>query len=364
MENRWSVRMAETVMKTSSPYKEQWCYENGLILKAIEAVWERTKDPRYFDYIKQSMDRFVDEEGAIRTYKREDYNIDQINQGKVLLSLYEITREEKYKKAAWSVREQLTHQPRTKEGEFWHKQIYPHQVWLDGLYMAAPFYARFGEMFEEPDCFSDVVRQVLLIEKHTRDPETGLLYHGWDESKGMKWADPVTGCSPNFWGRAMGWYAMAVVDVLDYLPQEHPGRKEILQVLASLTAALVKVQDPATGLWYQVLNRRCQEKNYLETSASSMFLYAIVKGVRKGYLSPDWITAAQKGYDGLIRNFVKTDAEGKVTLEGVCKVAGLGGNPYRDGSYAYYVSEPVVSDDYKGVGPFILASLEIEQKGF
>ena len=259
------------------------------------------------------------------------------------------------------LRRQLAGHPRTRSGGFWHKHIYPNQMWLDGIYMAAPFYAEYARTFDEPDAFDDIAHQIILIEEHTRDPQTGLLYHAWDESKQQPWADPETGCSPHFWGRAMGWYAMAIVDVLDYFPENHPRREAIIAILRRVSDALTRVQDEATGLWFQVLDQREREGNYLESSASCMFVYALAKGVRKSYLPEQFLAAARRGYRGILQEFITVDATGLVSLDKTCAVAGLGGNPYRDGSFAYYVGEKVAANDYKGVGPFILASLEMEE---
>jgi unsaturated rhamnogalacturonyl hydrolase len=249
----------------------------------------------------------------------------------------------------------------TSENGFWHKQIYPYQMWLDGIYMASPFYAEFGKMVGEPAAFDDVARQITLIERHSRDAKTGLLYHGWDESKQQPWADRKTGCSPCFWGRALGWYAMAIVDVLDNLPHDHAQRPAILAVFARLAAAVAQVQDKASGLWYQVLDQGQHEGNYLEASGSGMFVYALAKAVRLGIVDASYLDIARRGYQGLVSRLIVVDDQGLLNLEKVCGAAGLGGNPYRDGSYAYYVNERIVRNDYKGVGPFILASVEIEQ---
>jgi unsaturated rhamnogalacturonyl hydrolase len=233
-------------------------------------------------------------------------------------------------------------------------------MWLDDIYMAAPFYAAFARKFDEPAAFDDIAHQIMLIEQHTRDPNSGLLYHAWDESAQQRWANPDTGCSPHFWGRAMGWYAMALVDVLDEFPADHPRHAEIVASLNRLATAAAQVQDAASGLWYQVLDQGARAGNYHEASASCMFVYALAKGARQGYLPPNYLAVAQQGFDGIVRDLITVDAEGLVTLERVCAVAGLGGNPYRDGSYDYYVGERVAANDYKGVGPFILAALEIE----
>jgi unsaturated rhamnogalacturonyl hydrolase len=350
--------MADSVMRRDVHYR--WHYEYGLMHRAIEQVWLRTGDAKYYDFIKRDMDALVGDDGSIKTYSVEEYNLDQINPGRSLFMLHRQTGENKYKKAACLLREQLKGQPRTNEGGFWHKKIYPHQMWLDGIYMASPFYAEFGQMFSEPAAFDDVALQIIVIEKHTRDVKTGLLYHCWDESRQMGWADPETGCSPHFWGRAMGWYAMAMVDVLDYLPQDHPERKNILEIFGRMVAALVRVQDASTGLWYQVLDQGDRAGNYLEASASCMFVYSIAKAVRQGILSENCLDVARKGYQGILDNLIRVDNQGQVNLENTCGSAGLGGTPYRDGSYEYYVNEKIVVNDYKGVGPFVLASLEME----
>lgn len=361
----WSEKMAATVMNTwndsfsldGRPAK--WTYDQGVILKGFEGIWMNTGDATYFNYIQKSMDFFVKDDGSIKSYKQDDYNIDNVNNGKLLLLLYRITQKEKYLKAAQLLREQLRHQPRTNEGGFWHKKIYPYQMWLDGLYMGEPFYAEYAWLVHEDTDFDDIANQFIWMEKHSRDVKTGLLYHGWDESKQMKWADPSTGRSPNFWARAMGWYAVALVDVLDNFPSDNPKRKELIAILNRITNALEKVQDIKTGLWWDVLNMPGRKGNYFEASASCMFVYAIAKGVRKEYLPSSKISIVKKGYDGIIKQFIKME-KGQTKLYGTVKVSGLGGNPYRDGSYEYYVNEPVAVNDPKGIGAFLLASNEME----
>jgi unsaturated rhamnogalacturonyl hydrolase len=356
----WSVRMAESVMGRHPLLAEKWAYEWGVVLKSIEQVWLKTRDNRYYDYIIRNIDAFIDPTGDIKTYRLEEYNLDQINTGKLLFSLYRETGDERYRKAAYLLREQLKTHHRTTEGGFWHKKIYPHQMWLDGIYMAGPFYAEFARTFGEPEGFDDVARQIILVESHTRDAKTGLLYHGWDESRDQRWADPKTGCSPNFWGRAMGWYAMAIPDVLDHLPEDHPKRQKIIAIFGDMIRGVAAVQDPATGLWYQVLDQRGRKGNYPEASASCMFVYAMVKGVRKGYIAREYQDVAKRGYAGILEHFVQVNDQGVINLNQICSVAGLGGKSYRDGSFEYYISEKVVTNDHKGVGPFILASVEME----
>lgn len=359
----WSQRMAESVMRRHTPESARWAYEHGLMLRAVEQVWLRTGDDRYGRFVKSTVDLFVEPDGGIRTYQLADYNLDQINPGKVLFSLYRSTGERRYREALRLLREQLQSQPRTRTGGFWHKRIYPYQMWLDGVYMAGPFLAEYARVFDEPTALDDVAYQILLVGSHTRDPRTGLFYHAWDESKQQRWAHPVTGCSPHFWGRAVGWYAMALVDALDFLSQESPSRGLVLVMLNRLIQAVARVQDPATGLWYQVLDQGSRAGNYLEASASAMFVYAMAKGVRKGYLPETCQEAARAAFAGLVMRFIRVEDSGLVSLAGTCGGAGLGGDPYRDGSYEYYVSEPVVLDDYKGTGPFILGALELEGLG-
>lgn len=356
----WSVRMADSVMKRHPLLSRRWHYKPGVALMAIKQVWLKTGEQKYYDYIKRNIDEFVSPDGEIGTYRLEEYNLDQINEGKPLFLLYDATGDDRYKKAAYLLRKQLQTHPRTSAGGFWHKQIYPHQMWLDGIYMASPFYAEFARRFDEPEGFDDVAHQIILIEKHTRDPRTGLLFHGWDESKSQKWADPESGCSPSLWGRAIGWYAMAIPDVLDHLPRNHPKRDELLAIFETAVSAIARVQDPASGVWYQVLDQGDRPGNYLESSASCMFVYAIARGVRKGYLGQEVLAVARRGYEGILKQFVEVGEQGLVNLNGICSVGGLGGRPYRDGSFAYYVSEKVVTNEYKGVGAFVMASTEME----
>jgi unsaturated rhamnogalacturonyl hydrolase len=278
-----------------------------------------------------------------------------------LLAVFEKTKENKYRAAADTLREQLRGQPRTHEGGFWHKKIYPYQMWLDGLFMAEPFYAAYAKVFNEPKDFDDITNQFIWIAHHTRDPKTGLFYHGWDESKQQKWADSVTGCSPCLWGRALGWYAMGLVDVLDYVPVDHPQRKELITILQGLADALLRVRDQNTSLWYQVVDQGGKGGNYLESSSSSMFAYAFAKGANKGYLDAKFFAAAEESFNGVIKYRVTIDDSGFVDLHQTCAGVGLGGNPYRDGSFEYYVGAPQRTNDMKGIGPFLRAAIELEK---
>ncbi|GAA4415985.1 hypothetical protein GCM10023187_46990 [Nibrella viscosa] len=365
----WSQRMADSFMTwhkdsilVGNNKTSRWDYEQGLMLKALERVWYRTGNARYFDYIVKDINQFVNADGSIRTYKLEDFNIDNVTTGRVLLMLAQQSQpgREKYQKAAQLLRKQLAEHPRTKEGGFWHKKRYPYQMWLDGLYMAQPFYTEYSAVFNEPQNFNDIAKQFALIEKHLIDPKTGLLYHGYDESREQKWANPKTGQSPHFWGRALGWYIMALVDVLDYFPQSHPERANLVKYVQRLAPVLVTYQDPKSGAWWQMVDQGGRQGNYLEASASSMFVYGLAKAARMGYVDQSYGAAAQKGYQGILKNFIQEESDGTISLNKTVSVGGLGGTPYRDGSYEYYLSEPIRKNDLKGVGPFIMASIEIE----
>ncbi len=356
-----ALPVSDAVMQRNPQVFRRWDYVGGLMLLAIQEVYCHTGDERYFTYVQENMDRWVQPDGGIEGYRMEEFNIDHVNQGKLLFPLYERTGDERYRRATELLREQMRRHPRTSEGGFWHKEIYPNQMWLDGLYMAAPFLAQYAVEFDEPEIFDDVAHQILLIARHTRDPSTGLYYHAWDETRSMNWADPQTGLSQNFWGRAMGWYAMAIVDVLDFLPADHPDRPEIVRLFQDMADALRRVQDPVTGMWYQVLDMPNRPPNYHETSASSMFVYSFAKGVRNGYLPAEYLEVARRGYDGIVQHYVRTDEDGLLSVHGIVEVAGLGGPRQRDGSFEYYMSEPVVKNDFKGVGPFVLASLELSR---
>ena len=368
-QNGLTEKMATTVINT---YKgglrnevepgrlAKWSYDHGVISEGFDALWQRTGDRRYFEYVKKTMDSYVDTSGNISTYNGEDHNIDNIKNGRALLMLYKVTGQPKYLKAATQLWEQLKTQPRTGDGGFWHKKIYPNQMWLDGLYMGEPFYAEYANLVKDEKAYDDIAKQFILMETHARDAKTGLLYHGWDESKQQQWADKTKGTSPNFWGRAMGWYGMALVDALEYFPDNHPKRADLLAILNRLTIAIQKYQDPASGLWYQVLDKPTGKGNYHEASASCMFVYTVAKGIRKGYLPESFAPIAQKGYNGIKKEFIEKVTDSTVNLKGTVAVAGLGGKPYRDGSYEYYLKEKVITNDLKGIGAFLLAGNEME----
>jgi len=365
----WSERIAESFIRRhpgAVTYDSlfpaaKWTYEQGVMLAALRQMSLFTGEKRYADFVKENLDQYVAEDGNITTYRFDEYQLDNVAPGTSLLALYEGTHDERYRKAAALLRRQLREQPRTSEGGFWHKQIYPAQMWLDGLYMAAPFYALYGKMFGEAEDLDDVLRQFRLIAAHCRDPRTGLFYHGWDERKVERWADSVTGRSPVFWGRSIGWLMMALVDVLEYFPPAHPGREELAGMLRSLAGDLLPFRDPETSLWYQVPDQPRRAGNYLEASSSAMFAYALARGANRDYLGPEYLQEARRTFDGIVNHLVSVTRDGFVDLHHTCAGAGLGGKPYRDGSYEYYTGVPQRTNDMKGYAPFLLAAIEIER---
>lgn len=362
----WGVRAADSIMKRTPKlyedkgYVGKWSYDYGVVLKGFEHLWKVTGDRKYFRFIQENIDHFVGEDGSIRGYRVDEFNIDHINNGKLLFGLYRETGEEKYRKAAGLLRSQLSSHPRTAEGVFWHKEIYPYQIWLDGLYMGAPFYLEYLLAFEDGQGLDDVTKQFILCEAHTKDPVTGLLFHAWDERKQQPWCDPETGLSRNFWGRSMGWYVMALADALELLPKEHADYPELVRILNDTLTALGRYQDKEAGVWYQVVDQGERKGNYLEASASSMIVYALAKGIRLGVLDESFRDMLDRAYNGIIAEFVTTTKEGLVNLNKNCQVAGLGGADRRDGTFAYYISEPIITNDQKGLGAFIKACAEAE----
>ena len=339
--------------------KARWSYDQGVILRGIESLWNATGDAQYFKYLQHSMDYYVNDAGIIYDYKPDEFNLDHLNNGKILLTLYQVSGKEKYKKAIDQLRDQLKSQPRNTLGGFWHKKIYPNQMWLDGLYMGAAFYAQYASVFHDTAAFKDITNQFVLAEKYTRDNATGLLMHAWDESKQQQWADKNSGKSPHVWARAMGWYGMALVDALDYYPAQDAGRKELIQILQRWAKAIAQVQDSKDGLWFDILDAPTDTRNYKEASASSMFTRVLYKAVRHGYIGNEYLANAKKAYAGILSHFIVNE-QGQINLKGTVSVSGLGGNPYRDGSLDYYFKEPVVVNDPKGMGAFLQASVEAE----
>ncbi len=337
-----------------------WNYIDGCMMTALLAMSDITGEGQYFDFAEGFIDDFVAEDGSIRSYEPEKFNLDDINEGRVLFSLLEKTGKEKYRKAAALLRRQLEQQPRTYEGNFWHKAIYPNQVWLDGIYMAQPFYALYEKHLGSGD-FRDTVSQIETVRRRMFDEEKHLYYHGYDASRSAFWADPETGRSKNFWLRSIGWFAVALADLLEILP-EGEDREKLKGIFAELMEGAARYADEETGLYWQVVDQGGREGNYLETSGSSMLAYAMLKGVRLGALDKEYAAKGQKTFRGIVEKYLSF-TDGDLNLGGICLVAGLGPetNRRRDGSYEYYISEPVVANDAKGVAPFLLCYTEIKR---
>lgn len=368
----YSVRMLDSEIRRSPSAlyldgrqgERKWNYTTGLELKSFLDVAHRYELDYAVEYVKAWADTMATDKGEVYSYKKSNYNVDHVCPARIYFNLYDLTGDKKYRKVLRNIREQLDTQPRTESGEFWHKKIYPHQVWLDGLYMALPFYAEYTKRFEKKaqkdSLYKDIIHQFVEASKNTFDPATGLFRHAWDESKSMFWADPETGLSAHAWGRAVGWYAVALVEVLDFIPEKVEGRNQLTEQLNYLLEVLPKYAEPESGMWYQVLDCPGREGNYLESTASAMFTYAFLKGLRKRYIDAshrDYIVGL---YEKFVKQFVKENEDGSISLTSCCAVAGLGGKQMRKGDYAYYLSEPVIENDCKGVGPFIWASLEYE----
>jgi unsaturated rhamnogalacturonyl hydrolase len=336
-----------------------WNYEIGVVGQALQYLWEATGDPQYIAYIRKIFDHFISENGDIRTYDATEFNIDNIPSGRQLLTLYHTFNEPKYLKAAEKLKYQLEFQPRLKSGGYWHKLKYPYQMWLDGLYMAEPFNAEISMIKGDDKVWDDIAKQFILMERGSRDEKTGLLYHGFDESKLQKWSDPVMGRSPEFWGRAMGWYMLGLVETLEHFPKRHAHYKELVNILNRLTIAVYNYQDKS-GVWWQITDKGGKEGNYLESSSSAMFVAATLKGIRLNLIPDSYLEKAKTGYKGILEQFVRKDENGLMKYIQAVSGAGLGGVPYRDGSYEYYILEPKRDNDLKAVGPFIQAALETE----
>jgi unsaturated rhamnogalacturonyl hydrolase len=370
----WSVRMARSEMARRGGSldcgwdpKARWDYTTGIFADALQRLSEETGNGDFKGIAARVLESFVASDGTIRTYKADDLSLDNVESGRALLALYGQTREERLGKAVRLLRAQLTRQPRTAPGIFWHKLRYPHQVWLDGLYMGQPFYAAYGRVLGEPGTLDDASGQVIAADRILYEPQTGLYYHGWDESRRQPWADPGTGLSPCFWSRSIGWYAMAVADMIGILPASHASGAALREIAGRASRGLVRWQDPASGVWWQVTDQGSRKGNYLESSGSSMFVYAMAKGVNEGYLPRvEFEPAVARGYAGIIREFVRVAPGGGFGLARCCEVASLGsvtgadGRP-RSGSFAYYVAQPVVDNDLKGVAPFIMAGIEVNR---
>ncbi len=353
----------KSYLENYKPYKNKWNYEDGCVLLGASMLHKATADEEYYKFVYSYLDERIDNDGNIKNFSINEFNIDNVNPGKVLFYLYDITGEERFKKAINNIFYQLKVQPRTKTGNFWHKGRYPYQVWLDGLYMAQPFYAEYETLFNKKENYSDIFNQFKNVKDNMYCHEKGLYFHGYDETRTMNWAHPETGLSPNFWARAVGWYSMALIDVLEKMSEEiFEYHRELQKMFKELMTGVIRYQDKNTGMWYQVMGFEGKEGNYLETSASAMFAYSLLKGARLGYLPEEYGDLGVKAFKGIIENYLVIEND-ETKLTGICHVAGLNGiiktEENRDGSYEYYLSEPIVADDAKGVGPLMMAYSEI-----
>ena len=348
------------IEKLRSGKPTNWNYIDGCMLTALLELSSITGEKQYADFVEGFIDAFVEEDGTIRTYSAGGHALDDINEGRVLFPIYERTGKEKYRKACDFLHQCLLEQPRTHEGSFWHKQIYPNQVWLDGLYMAQPYAALYEKYFGSGD-YSDIVHQIDTVHLHMRDAKTGLYYHGYDASRTAFWCDKDTGLSQNFWLRAIGWFSVALADLIDILPSGEE-RNRICGVFSELMEDVSKFSDPESGMYYQLVDKKDLEGNYLESSGSSMIAYAMLKGSRLGVLDKKFAELGRKSFDGIIERCMSFE-NGELNLGSICLVAGLGpeNNPRRDGSTAYYLSEPIVRNDAKGVAPFLLCYTEVKR---
>ena len=341
-----------------------WNYIDGCMILALLEIYQTTGEEKYYEFANAFIDHRVREDGSISGYSVDEYNLDNVNAGKTLFALYDINGKEKYRRAIDLIYSQVQTQPRTAEGNFWHKKIYPNQVWLDGMYMAQPFYMEYETRFNGKKNYEDIFGQFHNVIEHMLDPETGLYYHGYDASRTVFWCDKETGLSQNFWLRALGWYSMALLDTLDKCEVCRECEEEyeyLKQAFVDLTDSMLKLQDES-GLWYQLPALGGKEPNYLETSGSAIMAYSLLKGVRLGFLPENYRVYGLKAFRGICNAYLK-EKNGQLSLGGICLVAGLGpaDNPRRDGSFAYYMSEPVVEDDAKGVGPLLLAYTEMRR---
>lgn len=343
--------------------KPSWNYIDGCMITALLCASEITGETKYADFAEKFIDYYVFDDGSIRGYSKEKYNLDDVNEGKVLFELYEKTGKEKYKKAIFLLESQLEEQPRTNTGNFWHKKIYPNQIWLDGLYMGQVFSTLFKKYFGNKD-YSDVVNQFKNVRKLMFDEDKKLYYHGCDCSKTAFWADKETGRSKSFWLRAIGWFCISLIDNIDYIDDEG-AKAELVKIFAEAIDGISQYADAETGMYYQVVDQGGREGNYLETSGSSMIAYAMMKGARLGVIDKKFAEMGRKTFDGICKKYLSISEDGDLNLGGICLVAGLGpeDNKRRDGTFEYYISEPVVENDAKGVAPFVLCYTEVKRMG-
>jgi len=347
------------IEKIKQGSKPSWNYMDGCMIKAIIELYQITKKEDYLTFADNFIDYFVTDDGSIPSYDPEEYNLDNVNAGKTLFDLYELTGKEKYRKAIDTVYRQLQGQPRTSTGNFWHKLIYPNQVWLDGLYMSQPFYMQYELTYNHGKNCQDVCQQFINVYHLMRDLRNGLYFHAYDDSREAFWCDKVTGLSDNFWLRALGWYAMALIDTMEVMSESLAAEKsELNRIYQELIDSMLPYQDEASGMWYQVVNRGGIKPNYLETSGSAIFAHAIMKSVRLGYLDDSYYNYGYQAFQGICNKYI-SEKDGELQLDGICLVAGLGNTEMREGTFDYYMREPIVKNEAKGVAPLILAYIEI-----
>ena len=349
----WNI---ESIRQGKKPH---WNYIDGCMITSLLALGEITGEKKYFDFAESFIDYYVADDGSILGYDVEKYNLDDLNEGRVLFELYRKTGKEKYRLAIENQKKQLDGQPRTCTNNFWHKLIYPNQIWLDGIYMAQVFSTLYAKEYGGRD-YSDMLCQIENVNRYMQDEKSGLYYHGLDCSKSIFWADKESGLSKNFWLRSIGWYTVALVDIIEIIDDED-AKCRLVKIFKNLMESVLAFRDNESGLYWQVVDQPGRDGNYLETSGSSMIAYAFIKGARLGVLSPEYSTLGKETFDGICQRYLKTNDQGELNLGGICLVAGLGpdNNRRRDGSYEYYISEPVVENDAKGVAPFLLCYTEI-----
>lgn len=364
---KWSERTALSVLnkypnawQLDGNDKPKWDYKMGFVLSGFEKLYQKTNNKKYLNYIKDYVDEMIDSTGNLKKYDSKEYNIDYLSPGKLLFNLYDLTKDQRYLKITGQLRNQLETQPRTPSGGFWHKQIYPDQMWIDGLYMGEPFYTQFTVKYEKGRSLDDIAKQFELAQNKITDKNTGLPYQAWDESKTIAWANKQTGTSPTIWGRGIGWYMMALVETLDYFPKSHPKYKVLVGYLNEVAKNVNEYKSPE-GLWYQVADKPQLFGNYVEPSASGMIIYAFAKGADKGYLPSSYKKTAGKSFDSFVKEFVKVDKKGEINILNVSSNVGLGGKPFRDGTNDYYLTAKTKENGAIGIGAFLLSAIELNK---
>ncbi|MBO2516355.1 MAG: glycosyl hydrolase family 88 [Clostridiales bacterium] len=353
----WTRQTAKAMMTRPSQYRK-WCYENGVAMRALWMAAERCGDEDMRRFAVKYTNQYILPDGSIPTYPADTCNLDMLCWGALLPRLYEYTGDERYKAAGKLLAKQISHQPRTEQGGFWHKKIYENQMWLDGIYMGCPFMVRMASFLDMPELYDEAAKQMTLCFEKTFDEASGLCRHAWDSEKTQHWADPVTGQSPHVWGRAVGWFTVAHADVLPEFPIDHPAFTGLIDQFKKLAEGIRNWQRE--GLWYQVTDLPGRKGNYKESSCSAMFAYALAKGAKMGFLDAEYADIARRAVTELLAQKVTVGEDGLPCLNDVCRVAGLGGAPYgdakyRDGSFSYYIHEDICTDDYKGSAPFLMA---------